>query len=226
MGTMRTLGGRRRPPGLRPGLRALAGDCRRRPAVSVRRVPDGRGVGALGDGHPGSGERLVAEALRVVGGPARRRDLDHAGVVEGALRAGRSPGPSRPRSAPARRWCWSRSRSRRRRCCRPAAACRRRPGLRSPRPGHVVDLFLQLALRVEPALDDLDAVEVGADRVLQRGDQEGRRLARRAPRAGRRPSARPWRSRRRAGHAGRARPPASKSQPPKKRTTMRGPVVA
>jgi hypothetical protein len=31
---------------------------------------------------------------------------------------------------------------------------------------------------VDPALDDLDAVEIAAERVLERGDQEGRGSAR------------------------------------------------
>ena len=50
------------------------------------------------------------------------------------------------------------------------------------RPDDVVDLLLARAGGVEPALDDLDAVEVAAERVLQRRDEEGRRLARRARR--------------------------------------------
>ena len=46
--------------------------------------------------------------------------------------------------------------------------------------GHIPDLFVRLALGVEPALDDLDAVEVRAVDVPQRADQESRRLALRA----------------------------------------------
>jgi hypothetical protein len=53
-----------------------------------------------------------------------------------------------------------------------------RTGLAIAGPHHVVDLFLQRALGVHPALDDLDAIEVAAFRVLHRGDEERRRLAR------------------------------------------------
>ena len=73
--------------------------------------------------HPGARQRRHAEALRVVGGPARGRDLDDAGVVERALLGVEAPDRSTPRSARARRWCWSRSRSPRPRCCRRTAAC-------------------------------------------------------------------------------------------------------
>ena len=44
-------------------------------------------------------------------------------------------------------------------------------------PDHVEDLFLRLAGLVDPTLDDLDAIEVAVYRILQRGDQERRRLA-------------------------------------------------
>src|SRR6187401_2835259 len=51
-----------------------------------RRVPDRRRVGPLLESHRRARQRRVAEALDVVGGPARRRDLEHAQVVERALR--------------------------------------------------------------------------------------------------------------------------------------------
>ena len=44
-------------------------------------------------------------------------------------------------------------------------------------PGHVEHLLVRQPLLVRPALHDLDAVEVGVDRVLEGGDQEGRRPA-------------------------------------------------
>ena len=92
-------------------------------------------------------------------------------------------------------------------------------------PDHVVDLLVGFALGIQPALDDLDAVEVGADRVLQRRNEERRRLAcRRVAQVA---------AHRHAlfvagngGDSGLRHPLGSKSQPPKKRTTMRGPVVA
>src|SRR5687767_15097704 len=46
-------------------------------------------------------------------------------------------------------------------------------------PDHVIHLLLQFTLAIHPALDDLDAVEVSADRVLERCHKEGRRPARR-----------------------------------------------
>ncbi len=115
------------------------------------------------------------EAFRVVSGPARRRDLEHAGVVKrplGGIEVRVFPDGDQlgapmvlvqvalatstvlPTEEP----------------CRP-----RRLAIAAP--DDVVDLLVQFALRIEPALDDLDAVEIGADRVLQRGDEERRRLA-------------------------------------------------
>ena len=44
-------------------------------------------------------------------------------------------------------------------------------GDRRHRSGDVVDLFVQVALLVEAAVDDLVAVEVRADRVLEHGDE-------------------------------------------------------
>ena len=49
------------------------------------------------------------------------------------------------------------------------------PRLASLRPGHIIDLLVGLAFGVQPALDDLDAVQVGADGVAQGVDHEGRR---------------------------------------------------
>ena len=72
-------------------------------------------------------------------------------------------------------------------------------GLAVARPFHVPDLLVRLAVGVDPALDDLHAIEVGTVGILHRRDQEGRRLAAAARPSGRRPSARPWRSRSRRG---------------------------
>ena len=43
-------------------------------------------------------------------------------------------------------------------------------------PDNIIDLFLHFAVGVEPAFDDLNAIEVGADRVLERSHEERRRL--------------------------------------------------
>ena len=40
-------------------------------------------------------------------------------------------------------------------------------------PGHVIDLLVGFTLVVRPALDDLDAIQVGADRITQGIDHEG-----------------------------------------------------
>ena len=117
------------------------------------------------------GQRLDAETLRVVGGPARRREF-------------RSRGRSRRRAA------WRRSSGSFQTVISSGAPMvfvqvafatstvlptRRelavRAGLAVAAPGDVVDLLLQVALRVQPAFDDLDAVEIGADRIFQRGAQ-------------------------------------------------------
>src|SRR4029434_9382189 len=44
-------------------------------------------------------------------------------------------------------------------------------------PDHVVDLLLRLAVPAQTSLDDLDAIEVAAESVFERGDEERRRLA-------------------------------------------------
>ena len=52
---------------------------------SARRVPDRRGVGAVLRLHRAFWRDFRAHSEGVVGGPARRRDLDHPRVVEGRL---------------------------------------------------------------------------------------------------------------------------------------------
>src|SRR5262245_10109721 len=141
------------------------------------RVPDRRGVGPLRDGHGGARRRLVAESFRIVRGPARRRDLDHPAVVEGGQgRIELRVAPDRVQLGGADRIGPGRIRH-----VYGAADRGHLPGLRIglalARPGDVVDLLLQRAALVEPALDDLVAIEVRADRVLERGDEEGRCLA-------------------------------------------------
>jgi len=44
-------------------------------------------------------------------------------------------------------------------------------------PGHIIDLLVSFAATVEPAFDDLNSIEVCADRIPQSIDHEGRRLA-------------------------------------------------
>src|SRR5262245_21662164 len=141
------------------------------------RVPDRRGVGPLRDGHGGARRRLVAESFRIVRGPARRRDLDHPAVVEGGQgRIELRVAPDRVQLGGADRIGPGRIRH-----VYGTADRGHLPGLRIglalARPGDVVDLLLQRAALVEPALDDLVAIEVRADRVLERGDEEGRCLA-------------------------------------------------
>ena len=48
------------------------------------RVPNRRGIGALGRGHGNFRRHFDAEVFRVVRSPARRGNLDHAHVVERA----------------------------------------------------------------------------------------------------------------------------------------------
>ncbi len=157
--------------------------------------------------------RLGAEELRVVGRPARRRDLDHPDVVEGALLRVEVRDPSSSRSSSGRA---DRVRVAGVGDVHRVAHGRQlavfASGLRSPDHDDVVDLLVSLALGVEPALDHLDAVEVRAVGVAQRADQERRRLALRAPRPGRRPSARPSGSRTSRSRAARRRPARSRSR--------------
>ncbi len=92
------------------------------------------------------------------------------------------------------------------------------------RPGHVEELLLPLSGGVDPTLDDLNAVEIAADRILQRGDKKGRRFAGRSgTEIAAHRHAFAIANGRGVAHL---RVLASKSQPPKKRTVMRGPVVA
>ncbi len=48
-----------------------------------RRVPDRRGPGAILDGRRHVARRRHAQGLGVVGGPARGRNLQHPGIIEG-----------------------------------------------------------------------------------------------------------------------------------------------
>ena len=47
-------------------------------------------------------------------------------------------------------------------------------GLAVAAPDHVINMLMGHASFVQPALDDLVTVEIGAQRVLERGDEEGR----------------------------------------------------
>jgi len=44
-------------------------------------------------------------------------------------------------------------------------------------PSHIVNLFVTLALVIEPALDDLDAIQIAGERILQRTDEKRWRFA-------------------------------------------------
>ena len=185
----------------------------------TRRVPDRRGVGALDDRHARARQRRHAEALRVVGGPARRRDLEHPHVVERALRrveVGVVPDRDQLRRADR---VGPGGVRRRPRCCRPTAACRRRRacGRRSTTTSYTFSCSSPFASS-QPLMiwHRSRLAPIGSRSAATRnvGDLPGRRL-----RSGRRPSARPWRTRRRPGCASRRRPCRSR-QPPKNRTSM------
>jgi hypothetical protein len=53
-----------------------------------------------------------------------------------------------------------------------------RTRLAHARPRDIVGLLLHLAIRIDPAFDDLVAIQVRANRILQCRDKEGRGLAR------------------------------------------------
>ena len=192
---------------------ALAGAYRpRRRAIPSGPVPERRRPGALLDDRlavassPGRGsnrrtracdgglrgavrrERVDAGRLADPRAPAAGRVLEHARVVEGALAAvevGIAPHACRARRARARR------RAGRRVDARAVAA--------SPATSKTCSCVCPVG--VDPALDDLDALEVGARRAppcpgsFMRPDGEARAARRRARRRSRRPSA--CRSRRR-----------------------------
>ena len=135
------------------------------------RVPDRRGIGPLCHRRGGARQRLHAEPLRVMGRPARCGNLDDAAIVRGRLawvevrivphgdELGRADG-----IGPAR-VCHIH-------CAADGRQLAVAAGLAVAGPGDVVDLFVEPALGVEPALDDLVAVEIGSDRILQRDGQE------------------------------------------------------
>src|ERR1700732_1985918 len=121
-----------------------------------RRVPDRRRVGTLRRGHRHFLWHAHAESFCVVRGPARRRDFDDAPVVERPLRwikirvlpdgdqfgSADSVGPRRVldiHGGPYRRQL--------------AIGTQ----LAVSGPDHVINLLLDLTLRVEPSLDDLVA---------------------------------------------------------------------
>ena len=55
-------------------------------AEKSRRVPDRRGISAFGGRHPHLRRHFDTEVFCVIGRPARRRNFDHAHIVEGAQR--------------------------------------------------------------------------------------------------------------------------------------------
>src|ERR1700730_10629729 len=146
---------------------------------AFRRVPDRRGGAALLCDHRHLFRHLDAEVLGVVGRPPRSRDLNHACIVEGSQgRVEVGIGPHRDQLGVADRIGPGGARHVDRIADRRQLALRIGLALLSVTPGYVVDLLLQSSAFVLPALDDLDAVEIGADRILQCGHQEAWRLAR------------------------------------------------
>src|SRR5436305_835527 len=141
-----------------------------------RRVPDRRRVGTFRCGHRHLLGHAHTEFFGVVRGPARRRNFDDAPVVERPLRRIKirvlpdgdqfrstdRVGPRRILDVNGGPYRWQLAIG---------------TQLAVAGPDHVINLLLDLTLCVEPTLDDLVAVEIGADRILQRGDKEGRRLA-------------------------------------------------
>ena len=193
--------------------------------VASRRIPDGRGVGAVGDRHRHVVGHLDAVTLLVVGGPARRRDLDHAHVVERALRRiERRVLPVRRQHRGADGVGVGRVRHVHGVADRGLAAAIR-ADLAPAGDRHVEDALLRLAVLAEPALDDLDAVEVGAVRIAQRMDQEDGSLAGRRLASDCRPSARRGRSRSPRSRSDRG-PPARSPSPRTGARVGRSPVVA
>src|SRR6185369_8545708 len=56
-------------------------------------------------------------------------------------------------------------------------AARARLALIRVTPDDVIDLLVNFAPGIEPSFDDLDAIEIRANGIFQRGDEECRRLA-------------------------------------------------
>src|ERR1700732_246427 len=122
---------------------------------ALRRVPDRRGVGALLCDHRHLLGHLHVEVLGVISCPPRRRDFEHAHVVEGAQRRVEvGIGPYRDQLGIADRVCPARVRYVHRVADRGELALRIGLALLSVTPGHVVDLLLQGSRLVLPALDD------------------------------------------------------------------------
>ena len=124
-----------------------------------------------------SSGKLHAEELRVEGRPARRGDLEDAYVVERALlRVERRVPPEGLQEGIADgvrvRGLLDVDRVADRGLAASVRTDRTPVGDRD-----VVDPLLRLALGIEPALDDLDAIEVGAVRIADGADEERRGLA-------------------------------------------------
>ena len=143
---------------------------------SARRVPDRRRPGALLHRRRHDLGRRDPERGGLDRGPARRRDLEHAHVVERVeigVEVGIRPGGLELHRS-------DRVRVARLLDVHRAADRRHRTGdgvgLPAPRPRDVVDLLEALAA-LRPALHDLDPVEIARGGILHRPHQERRRLA-------------------------------------------------
>ena len=138
----------------------------------LRCVPDRRGVGPLLVDQFRFLRNLRTQANLVIEHPARCRNLKDPGVVEGLyvrIEIGIGPDRDEFRGAygvgPVRGLQVDGVADRR---FTPAVLA----DLAAVLDCHVVDLLVGLAFLIEPALDDLDAVEVGADGVAQGIDHE------------------------------------------------------
>src|SRR4029078_13688282 len=138
-----------------------------------RRVPDRRRVGTLCRSHRHFLGHAHAEPFGVVRGPARRRDFDDAPVIERPLRgikirvfpdcdqfrSADRVGPCRVLDINGAPYRWQLA---------------IRTELAVAGPDHVINLLLHLTFSVEPPLNDLVAIEVGAGRIPQSADKHGR----------------------------------------------------
>ena len=151
--------------------------------ILARRIPDRRRPRAILDGRGDTGRRRNTEFFRVVRRPARCRDLQHARVVESKLaRVELRVRPDRlqldcPDGVGVRGVLHVDGIAHGREL-RPPAAHQRIGALcakLAARPGDVVDLLEDLSVS-RPALDDLDAIEIGIVGILDRPHDEGRCL--------------------------------------------------
>ena len=189
------------------------------------RVPDRRSVGAFLGRHRDIGRHFDSETQCFVSGPARRRNLENSSVIKsGQARVKVRVGPDANELRRTNR-VTPRSPFLHSPCCRLAEVYHPAPGFRSPLQTTSYTFSSVLPSLFMPALDDLDAIEVAAIGVFQWRRPGSLETSRPEPCVSRRPSARLWHNRHRLA-TGVSVSSAVKSQPPKKRTVMRLPVVA